>query len=201
MFNPAGRPDDIRQRAAAMDGWARYRGWQFQFGHRPDIAGLFDGLKLVGDGLLPGTRRTGADHEHATSMVLFGTSGGLRTLACELVTTISGQDYHNSVVLVTLPAPVPLLHVEPKHTANPRRAAPLLERFFAAFAVQTTDPAFRARMLTAGLMGWLLGHAERQCPPGIRFEAGRLIYWQYQPLVPPWLDSLVPHLPRMAAGT
>lgn len=201
MPNSFGRPDAVRQRGVAIQAWARHRGWQFQFGHRPDVSGLFAGLKLVGDGLLPDLRRRGVDHQHATSMVVFGTTGGLHTVVCELVTTASGQDYHNSVAVVTLPMPVPLLHVEPRRSAGVRRGAPVPERFFATFAVRTSDPAFRTRMLTPGLMGWLVGHSEHQCPPGVRFDTHRLIYWQYQPLVPYWADSVVAHLPRMATGT
>lgn len=188
-----------------MAAWARHRGWWFQVGHRPDVASLFDGLVLVGDGFVAGTRYRGGARAYATTMVAFGAVGGLPTMACELLTTVSNrrgsQDFHNSVALVTLPGPVPLLHVEPQYRIRrTRRDASLVDRFHASFEVQTTDPGFRARMLTPALMAWLVGHVDKQCPPGVRFDAARLIYWQYQPLDPYWLDSLTAQLPRMAAG-
>lgn len=183
----------LAERSGPLRAWAAYRGWSVEPGPRYDVPRMFGGVTPFHTGEFLGVR------QHQARLLLHGRVRTLPAMAFELRTRIvAGRRPSielNAVVSVQLTIVAPVLAVTPRFW--PRRldgAAPLVQRFFAGYEVEAGDPAFRARVLTPGLMAWFVAQLDSAYPPAIRFVGANLVCWQTGELGPAWLDRVLPVL-------
>ncbi|BCJ36899.1 hypothetical protein Athai_44020 [Actinocatenispora thailandica] len=163
----------VTQRAGQLAPWARSRGFTLERGPRPDIPRWFPGVPYLGDPLAAVSNRVAwllvSGRVHGQPVHLF-------ELRCRIWHGTKARPYVHAVAALTLTRAIPTLVIKPRWLPNVLGPeTPLPQRFFAAFEVQVTDPAFRARVLTPGLMNWFLTALHAGQEPWLRCESTRLL--------------------------
>lgn len=176
-------------RAGRLAPWARSHRFTLELGPRPDVPGRFPGVPYVGDSLAAVSSRVAW---LVVSGWLHGLPLHLFELRCRVWHGTKARPYVFAVAALTLPQPVPTLVIKPRWLPNVLGPEmPLPQRFFAAFEVQVTDPAFRARVLTPGLMTWFVAALATGHEPWLRFEARRVLCCAVGTLRPDWADAML----------
>lgn len=183
----------LAERSGPLSAWGSYHGWVFEPGPRTDVPRMFGTDKPFHTGEVLGFR------QHLARLLLHGRVRTQPAMAFELRTRVVAGSRPsielNAVVSVRLTLVAPVLAVTPKFW--PRQldeSTPLVQRFFAGYDVRAADPAFRARVLTPGLMAWFVAQLGSAYPPAVRLAGTTLLCWQTGQITPAWLDRILPVL-------